>query len=161
MSTVPTDHPLFGEWLMRTQILQRMSYGKDPAKLEGEERAEYFRTMMAALVFELGEVSNEIGWKTWGTDRTISREAYIKELVDVLHFVGNLLILAGTTDKELNAAYNAKMRVNVERMSRDSYDGRLVGKCSMCKRSFDDVGQYRETTYCTGCGETLFDPIED
>lgn len=145
------DYPLFGEWLMRTRMLQRLSYGTDPALLEGDERAEYFRTMVAALVFELGEMSNEIGWKTWGTDRTISREAYIKEGVDVMHFIGNLFALAGVSDKELNDAYNAKMRVNVERMKRDNYDGRVDGKCPKCKRSFDDVGKALLGPTCIIC----------
>lgn len=135
------EYPLFTEWLMRTHILQRMSYGSNPKELEGDERAEYFRTMVAALVFELGEVSNEIGWKTWGTDRTIDRERYISEMVDVLHFAGNLLILAGCTDEELNTAYNKKLQVNVQRMLREEYNGRTDGKCSNCKRSFDDVGE--------------------
>lgn len=148
------EYPLFGEWLMRTHALQRGSYGSDPAKLEGDERAEYFRTMVAALVFELGEMSNEIGWKTWGTDRTIARERYIKEAVDVLHFIANLLVLAGCTDKELNAAYSAKMKVNAERMLRAEYNGRTDGKCAQCKRSFDDVGRALYTDLCAVCHET-------
>jgi hypothetical protein len=154
------DYPLFGDWLMRTHILQRMSYGSNPALLEGDERAEYFRTMMAALTFELGEVSNEIGWKTWGTDRTINREQYISEMVDVLHFAGNLLILAGCTDAELNAAYNKKMKVNVERMLREDYNGRTDGKCALCKRSFDDVGQWKDTKFCSLCGKPVFGEIK-
>lgn len=146
------DYPLFGEWLMRTDVLQRMSYGSKPSELEGDARAEYFRTMTAALVFELGEMSNEIGWKTWGTDRTINRDNYIKEAVDVMHFIGNLLILVGCTDEELNAAYNAKMKVNMERMLRADYNGRTEGKCVTCKRSFDDVGQsIVQTTMCVMC----------
>jgi hypothetical protein len=136
-----SNYPLFGEWLMRTRMLQRMSYGTDPAQLEGDERAEYFRTMVAALVFELGEMSNEIGWKTWGTDRTISRAEYVKEGVDVMHFIGNLFTLAGVTDAELNEVYSAKMRVNQERMQRNNYNGRTDGKCPCCKRSYDDVGK--------------------
>jgi hypothetical protein len=158
---MPTDdYPLFGEWLMRTAILQRMSYKKNPAELEGDERAEYFRTMVAALVFELGEMSNEIGWKTWGSDRTIHRENYIKEAVDVMHFIGNLLVLAGCTDSELNAAYNAKMKVNEERMLRDSYNGRTEGKCALCKRSFDDVGQWHDTHFCSLCGKPAYGEIK-
>lgn len=145
------DHKLFGEWLMRTRMLQRMSYGTDPAKLEGDERAEYFRTMVAALIFELGEMSNEIGWKTWGSDRTIHRDNYIKEGVDVMHFIANLLVLAGATDEELNKAYNAKMQVNVERMQRENYDGRVQGKCVSCRRSFDDVGESDTQGVCTMC----------
>lgn len=128
-------------------MLQRLSYGTDPAQLEGDERATYFHGMVAALVFELGEMSNEIGWKPWGTDRTLDRERYIKEGVDVMHFVGNLLALAGVTDDELNEAYTAKMKVNQERMERENYDGRTEGKCVRCKRSFDDVGGIDELCF--------------
>ena len=145
------EYPLFGEWMMRTTILQRMSYGTDPAALEGDERAGYFRTMVAALVFELGEMSNEIGWKTWGTDRTVDRERYISELVDVLHFAANLGALVGVTDEELNTAYNKKLKVNIQRMLREEYNGRTDGKCVDCKRSFDDVGQAEHTELCLVC----------
>lgn len=128
-----------GEWLMRTAVIQRESYGLSPAFFDPEARAAYFREMAFALVVELGELSNEVGWKSWGTDRTLNRANYLKESVDVLHFIANLMVLAGITDKELNEAYNAKYAVNQARMATGTYDGRVENKCISCKRSFDDV----------------------
>jgi len=131
---------LFDEWIMRTRQLQREAYGRDPALLEGDERADYFRSNVAALVFELGEASNGIGWKNWGTDRTLSRDEYIGELIDAAHFLGNLFAIAGVTDAELNELYLAKMAKNRARQAAaEAYDGRVAGKCPTCRRAYDDV----------------------
>ena len=118
---------------MRTDILQRIAYGVKPSDLEGDARAQFFHGQGFAAMVELAEMSQEIGWKPWGSDRGLDRERYLKEGVDVLHFIANLLCLAGITDKELNQAYNAKMRTNLARQQQQGgYAGRLVGKCSSC-----------------------------
>lgn len=148
----PLPQPkLFDEWLLRTWVLQRESYGADPSKLTGDERARYFAEMGFAAVVELGEMSNEIGWKSWGSDRGIDRPKYLKEAVDVLHFVANLLVLAGISDEELNTAYLAKMQTNRDRMLSGAYDGRVAGKCPTCRRSLDDVGAAAESDLCVEC----------
>ena len=130
---------LFGAWLSQTRELQTQSYGTDPAELDPDARAAYFREMGFAALVELGEMSNEIGWKSWGSNRDLNREHYLKEGVDVLHFIANLLVAGGITDEELNAAYLAKMDVNRRRMASGTYAGRVDNKCPNCARSFDDV----------------------
>lgn len=127
---------LFGDWLAKTDELQKEAYGNDLGAMDPEARAAEFRTQAFSAVSELVEMSNEIGWKPWATSRHINREAFISEGVDVLHFVANLLLLAGCTDEELNAGYVAKMEKN-RRRQLEGYDG-VSTKCPRCKRALDD-----------------------
>lgn len=107
-----------------------------------------------ALEDELHEAFQEVMWKPWLTvDRggIIDREAFIAEIVDVMHFLGNLLLCvapvnrevwaddlvaeAVNTDKlasELWAAYQSKVEKNLQRQ-REGYDGKS-DKCPDCQR---------------------------
>lgn len=127
---------LFDEWLAKTDELQREAYGNDLPALDPETRAKEFTMQGFAAIAELVEMSNEIGWKPWATSRHLNREKYIAEGVDVLHFVANLLLLAGATDSELNEAYLRKMETNRKRQL-DGYDG-VSDKCTQCGRALDD-----------------------
>lgn len=92
-----------------------------------------------ALVVELSEFLGEVGWKDWATPRGwVNREAAVGELVDVGHFLANILCALGVTDEEWQARYQDKQEVNRQRQ-RDGYDG-VTGKCARCRRSFDDSG---------------------
>lgn len=50
----------------------------------------------------------------------MNRQRVLDEIVDVLHFVANMLVTIGVTDDELEAAYQAKQEVNRQRQ-RDRY----------------------------------------
>lgn len=114
---------MFHDWLTRTEELQRRAYGTKPSTKEGEERVEYIRWNVLAAMRELGETLNEFrGRKPWQTKRDDagefkSRDAYVEELVDVMHFIGNLLCAAGVTDAELSRVYADKMAVNAARQA--------------------------------------------
>lgn len=45
----------------------------------------------------------------------MNRERVLDELVDVLHFVANMLVAIGVTDDEFEAAYQQKQAVNRQR----------------------------------------------
>jgi hypothetical protein len=129
--------------------LQIQGFGKDPALLEGDERATFMTWNSFALVCELVESMDETGWKPWATSRHMNREAFIAEMVDLLHFVGNLILCAapvydsGYVDVprlagEVWRAYEAKHEVNLKRQE-DGYDG-VSGKCQLCHRELDSRG---------------------
>lgn len=141
--------PEFDRWLQMQRKLQIQAFDKDPALLEGDERATFMTWNSAALVFELGEAMDEVGWKPWATSRHMNREAFIAEMVDLLHFAGNLLLCAaqvydsGWVDvkglaEEVWQAYEAKHEVNLKRQE-DGYDG-VAGKCPKCHRELDPDG---------------------
>lgn len=99
----------------------------------------------SALVIELSEFMQEVGWKDWAAPRGwVNRDNAIKELVDAGHFLANLLCALDVSDAEWEYAYRAKQEVNRQRQ-RDGYDG-VTGKCPICRRSYDDQ------TGCTPAG---------
>lgn len=129
---------MFQEWLLSTRVLQRQSFGRDPALLQGADLAEYIRWNTLAAHAELTEALDEVDWKPWTVteDGIRNRDAFVGELVDVLHFVANMLVAAKCTDAELSLKYALKQQKNRERMASKTYDGK--NKCPVCQRAFDD-----------------------
>jgi hypothetical protein len=116
---------MFDGWLESTRILQTHSYGADPAKLVGEAQVEYVRWNMLALIKELMESLDECSWKPWSVSEKglKNRDAFVDELVDVAHFLANLLVAANCSDEEFHQRYTIKQQVNRERMASGTYQG--------------------------------------
>lgn len=117
--------PRFGQWLCLTRNLQREVYGVEPAELDHQEWLAYMRWNFLAAHTELGEALQSLRWKPWKSDTDTpptneEREAALEELVDVLHFIGNILCALDISTHELNVAYARKAGVNAERQ-RDGY----------------------------------------
>lgn len=123
--------------LDRQLRLQTQSFGQDPRALEGDDRAQYVRDMTLALIDELSEALNETGWKPWASSRHLNRDAYVAELVDALHFLANLFLVAGVSENEITALYMAKAEKNRLRQE-NGYDG-VSSKCQTCGRALDDT----------------------
>ena len=134
--SVAPEQPLFGSWVEKTKYGQEEFDGQQFEDIRHEQLVEWVRINILAAEDELHEALGEISWKPWASSQYFNREAYLGEIVDVLHFVGNLLAGAGISDRELNAAYLAKMERNRQRQ-RDGYTG--LDKCAGCKRAVDDI----------------------
>jgi CO dehydrogenase/acetyl-CoA synthase delta subunit len=136
---------LFDNWLMLTKKLQQDIYGANYDELHDNspenlrKLIEYMRWNMLAIDDELAEVRKAISWKPWQHDEPYAdRKEIIKECVDVLHFVANILCAAGATDDELDSEYLKKMQINAERQ-RKGYKVLGAGvKCKTCFRALDD-----------------------
>jgi len=136
---------LFNNWLKETKNLQEAVYKVDYSVMHSENPddlrslIEYIRWNMLAIDDELAEVRKAISWKPWQHDKPYAdRHEIIKECVDVLHFVANILCAAGATDDVLDAEYLAKMQVNANRQ-KNGYKVLEDGvKCSQCTRALDD-----------------------
>lgn len=136
---------LFNEWLKKTRQLQSEVYNIDYELLHGEDSdsinalIEYIRWNMLAIDDELAEVRKAISWKPWQHDDPYAdRREIVKECVDVLHFVANILCAAGATDDELDEEYLAKMQKNADRQ-KNGYRVLDAGvKCALCFRALDD-----------------------
>lgn len=135
-SVEPAPTVLFGDWIEKTKYLQEGFYGHKFEDFTQEELEQWVRTNVLAAEDELHEALGEISWKPWASSQFFNREAYLGEIVDVLHFIGNLLAGAQITDEELNAAYLEKMERNRKRQTQ-GYTG--VDKCIICKRAVDDI----------------------
>ena len=141
-----SDNVLFKKWLKKTRKLQKEVYKIDYASMEGDRPeninnlVEYIRWNMLAIDDELAEMRQAISWKPWQHDEPYAdREELIKEAVDVLHFVANIIVAAGGTDKVLDEFYVAKMEKNRARQTA-GYKVKAEGiKCTVCSRALDDV----------------------
>lgn len=112
------DRP-FVDYLRRQSDLQRQAYGLGVEGLTGDDALDFITWNVLAAQAELAEVLAEVCWKPWATYEEgqvfKDREKYIEELVDVAHFIANLLIVAGVDDEALSAAFVAKQAKNAAR----------------------------------------------
>lgn len=129
------------EEIMRLQRqLQVEAFGLDPAGMMDDDRAQYIKEMALALTDEVHEALAETGWKSWAKSRHLNREAYVSELVDALHFLVNLLLVANVGPEELYTKYLAKRAENARRQEA-GYDG-VSEKCSLCHRDLAEAKKY-------------------
>jgi hypothetical protein len=143
----------FHDWLTSTRQLQEVAFGDYYDDMGDEERADNMMMNLYAACDEIHEMGDEMGWKPWAPPRGwINREAAIREAVDALHFIGNLLTHAQCTGEELTAAYRAKQLKNLQRQI-DSYDGKAE-KCGYCKRDLSELPT-RAGTYQLASGSTI------
>jgi dimeric dUTPase (all-alpha-NTP-PPase superfamily) len=112
---------------------------------------------MLAIDDEMAEMRQPISWKPWQHDEPYAdREEVIKEAVDVLHFVANIIVACGGTDEELNEYYLEKMERNRQRQL-GGYNVKDAGvKCVTCSRAIDDVGHGVTVGVCAKC-----EPIDE
>jgi hypothetical protein len=161
-----TTQPLFGTWLEATRVLQvevyRADYSRFPHEDNGNATEEsrralvnYIDMMWGAAMHELIELHDETSWKPWQHDDPyVHRSLVIKEAVDALHFIGNILTAVNCTDQELTQVYADKMAVNRERQERvTGYFVQAEGvKCRICRRALDDVKpSLQDRTICQEC----------
>jgi hypothetical protein len=126
-------------WLASTRRLQVEAYHDDVWPKTGDVLADSVTMNSTALLVELGEALQEVGWKSWASPRGwVNRDAYIGELVDVGHFLANLLVAVGCDDAEWETRYVAKQALNLKRQL-EGYDG-VSTKCPGCHRDRLDVG---------------------
>lgn len=149
---------LFEGWIRRTRDLQKNVYFINFDEMSGDKPqnirnlVEYMRWNMLAIDDELAEMRQAISWKPWQHDQPYAdREEIIKEAVDVLHFVANIIVAAGGTDEELDRLYLEKMEKNKKRQL-EGYKIKDVGvKCALCTRAIDDVGRGASPDVCAKC----------
>jgi hypothetical protein len=149
-------------WLESTRRLQEEAFGVDFSKRqEGAELADNLVHQGFALIIELAEAFGEIQWKDWANDRgQHNRDAVVGELVDVGHFLANLLVHLDVTDNEWERLYQAKQARNrVRQATAGGYDS-VRSKCHnpACRRELDKPGATRwngNALVCYSCGAYL------
>lgn len=129
--------------LVAQYILQVNSYNLNPATMDGDDAVQYAKDMLLAIEDELAEFRKEISWKPWAKGYFFNRDAARKELIDILHFWMNLVLLTmkpGETILEIAndivSKYDKKRLTNADRQNQ-GYDGR-TNKCPDCGRAMED-----------------------
>jgi hypothetical protein len=142
----------FEAWLKLQLELQCTSF-VDPRTLTAEERATFLTWNAFAAEDEIHEAMQEVGWKPWATSRHMNTAEFLGEIVDALHFLGNMILTASINQHEdpkvlaqmLWSGYQAKVQVNMERQQNE-YDG-VSTKCPICKREMKG-----DPAYCSEHG---------
>ena len=116
-------------WLESTKDLQETAFGYDYGILEDTAaRAGYLDWNVTAAGQELAEIREEFSWKPWATDQPfVNRDRVRDEVIDVMHFLGNILTAIGVDDAELEEHYKAKQDRNRARMASGTYSARKGG----------------------------------
>lgn len=121
-----------------TKTLQEEYFNREFPITDPDELADYVTMNHSAAVIELSEFMQEVGWKDWAAPRGwVNRDAAVRELIDVAHFVANLLCALDVSDAEWEYLYRAKQEVNRQRQRSGTYDG-VSNKCPRCYRAYDD-----------------------
>lgn len=77
------------------------------------------KTYALALVSEIGEMLDQVNWKSWKqTKKLVDQEELRYELIDLFTFVISLMIAWGMTEKECWAYFSAKNKENLSRIER-------------------------------------------
>jgi hypothetical protein len=88
-----------------------------------EKRFELTKTLLLALSDEVHEVLGELPWKPWKTNHgdmsEVNEEDLKMEIVDVAHFVNNLIMVWFKDFAEFNAMFAAKLEENIDRQERN------------------------------------------
>lgn len=121
------------KWLESTDKLQRETYGYgnlyEGARLgEDGSTADYLNWNATAAVQEMAEVREEFSWKPWAKDEPfVNRDRVRDEIIDTLHFLGNMLTVIGVTDLELAIHYQIKQDINRQRAASGTYSAKKGG----------------------------------
>lgn len=116
-------------WLESTKELQEETYGyKFSPDSEPQWVAAYLEWNVFAAYQELAELAVEFSWKPWAVDPPfVNRDRVRDEVIDVLHFAGNILTAIGVTDEELAEHYQAKQSLNRRRHYSGAYSAKKGG----------------------------------
>jgi hypothetical protein len=115
------------QWLASTTELQTETYNYDYDRLRERhaEMSKYIMWNMFAAFQELAEASVEFSWKPWAVDQPFANRDRIRdEIIDVNHFLGNILSALGVTDKEYEEAYREKQDKNRRRAASGTYSAK-------------------------------------
>ena len=63
--------------MQRDLQLQMKPVGRDPSKLEGVERVQFFKDMKLAYEAELQEMLDEMSWKPWARGEFSTRPRFM------------------------------------------------------------------------------------
>lgn len=139
--------------------------GGDPFEMDDEELARFITWNHSALIVELGEAMQEVGWKPWASARYVNHPEAMQEMVDAWHFFLNMLLGMAAYHRlstwemgvQFTRYYEEKNAKNLQRQV-EGYDG-LSSKCPQCKRELSESGCTEQ--YCQERGMNMPQPGHD
>lgn len=99
---------------LQTQFMKRL--GHDPETMTAEQKTQHSMLMHNCINVECSEMLQELNWKPWKKTKKDVDEAKVREeIIDVFHFLLELMIIHGITATDLRYTYEAKMAINNKR----------------------------------------------
>lgn len=136
---------------LQTKMGEASGVTKSPYAMTSDELAEFITWNMTALIKELSEATDEVGWKPWASSRHINVDQAIGEMVDAWHFFLNMMLAMGSWGnlnidqlaEMFDTGYKAKNDKNLRRQI-EGYDG-VSDKCPQCHREMSSVLRVHHT----------------
>jgi len=111
--------PLYDRSFSALVAMQRYLMTKVPHRHEVQPDIQSRVVSGLGLIEETLEYLNAIGFKSWRPE-PLSPSQQLEELVDILFFYLEMVILSGFTVDEVFDAYNKKWEVNLDRYEKAS-----------------------------------------
>jgi len=110
------DNPL-KEMFVKQALFQERFY--DFSTMTEKAKVEYIRLMLTCVNVESVEALGWLNWKPWKkTQVEFNRREFINEIVDIQHFLINVLLVVDCDEKEFCQAFFNKNHENVERQKK-------------------------------------------
>lgn len=110
------------ELLTLQRSLQEDCYHTDFDGMDNEARIAFIRQNVLALEDELHEALREVGWKSWARTKYIHQTRLQEELIDALHFMLSLFLVADMDADDVYVRYLTKNKIN-RRRQQEGYSG--------------------------------------
>ena len=89
--------------------------GIDTCEMDESERVKWLLNYSRALSQETAELVDSVPWKWWAKYQTLDLHNVKIEIVDMLHFLVSLALVAGMTADDFHRLYVGKNALNHER----------------------------------------------
>lgn len=105
--------------LFNRQKAFSLALGDDFSKMSLEDKENYTKDKVLAMLDETHEVLREINWKSWKkTKKEIDQDHLLEELSDTLHFFINLCLCWNFSAEDIYNAYMKKDEENYNRIKK-------------------------------------------
>ena len=91
--------------------------------IEFSNSEEMIRNHVFALGAEVAELQNSVNWKWWTNDHEVDWENVDEELIDIIFFTLQALILRGNDAEDIFQLYMEKLGVNHQRQDGELRQG--------------------------------------
>lgn len=112
------DRQMMAEALRTLALTQEQLWRADRGD-RFQHTTEEMRTIAFAMIAEVLELSDEIGWKSWKPAPIVDKQRVLEEYADVMAFFGTLtalvIVRCGFSPEQLVEAYLEKAEINRNR----------------------------------------------
>lgn len=83
--------------------------------INGGLNIDYIKDMSIAAIDEIMEALRETPWKPWKKNQLYNQEKFQDEIIDLWHFVINLSLASGMSEKDVYKKFVFKNNINEKR----------------------------------------------